>query len=92
MKYQEPVYVKLSDEERISGKMTKENIAQAVIGFQRDGVVILENAVDPAHCDALNKEMKDALPDVLKDPQTQWNDVSHSPFSGLPRELAYLEN
>jgi len=80
MKYQNPTYVKLTDEERISGKMSRENMAQAVIGFQRDGVVILENAVDPAHCDALNKEMKDALPEVLKDPHTQWNDDVKAPL------------
>lgn len=75
LKHQDLVVVKLSDEERRTGQLTAENMGLAVLGFIRDGIAILENAVDPQHCDAINKVMVDELPELIKDPKTHWNDV-----------------
>lgn len=75
LKFQELVTVVLSDEERRTGHLTNENMALAVLGFIRDGIAVLENAVDPEHCDKINKIMVDELPELIKDPHVHWNDV-----------------
>lgn len=79
LKYQDLVTIVLSDEERATGKLTAENMAAAVLGFIRDGIAVLENAVEPEHCDALNKVMVDELPELIKSPKVHWNDVSIYP-------------
>ncbi|KAK3671235.1 hypothetical protein LTR78_008870 [Recurvomyces mirabilis] len=79
LQFQDPVVVKLSDEERKSGRMNEENVAAAVIAFHRDGFVLLENVVDPAHCDTLDAEMCLEAERMAKDPKTIWNDNLHAP-------------
>lgn len=74
--FQNPVIVKISDDERISGQMTAEHVAEAVIAFHRDGFVALENIVDPEHCDKLNAFMVEEANVMMEDPKTVWNDVS----------------
>lgn len=76
LQFQNPVIVRLSEEERISGCMTEENVAMAVLGFHRDGVVILENAVDQQHCNTLNEAMTKEVYEVFNDPKTHFNDAS----------------
>ena len=83
--FQEPVIVKLSNEERISGQMMAENVARAVLGFHRDGVVVLENCVDTAHCDTLNKIMTGEIEELIKNPHTHFNDVSSSSIKFFPK-------
>lgn len=75
LQFQEVVKVVLSDKERLTGKLTDENMAMAVLGFIRDGIAVLENAVDPAHCEAIEKVMLDELPELIKSPKVHWNDV-----------------
>lgn len=81
LQFQDPVTVRISDEERVSGSMTEEHVAAAVIAFHRDGFVVLENVVDPEHCAVLDKEMCEAAERMKTDPKTIWNDVS----ARLPR-------
>ena len=81
--YQEPTIVRLTDEERLTGKLSDENIALGVLGFNRDGLVILENAVDTELCDKLDEIMQKEADDLLKDPKATWNDVSLSVHSSL---------
>jgi hypothetical protein len=76
LQFQDPITVRVSNEERISGRMTEEHIATAVIAFHRDGFVVLENVVDPEHCAVLDKEMCEAAEHMKTDPKTIWNDVS----------------
>lgn len=76
LQFQDPITVRISDEERISGRMTEEHVAAAVIAFHRDGFVVLENVVDPEHCTVLDKEMCEAAERMKTDPKTIWNDVS----------------
>lgn len=74
--FQDPTIVKLSDDERASGQMTVEHIAEAVIALHRDGFVVLENVVDPEHCDKLDVLMCEEADRMATDPKTIWNDVS----------------
>jgi hypothetical protein len=76
LQFQDPTIVKLSDDERESGCMTNEHIAEAVIAFHRDGFVVLENVVHPDHCDKLDALMCEEADRMATDPKTIWNDVS----------------
>lgn len=76
LQFQDPIIVRISDDERISGRMTEVHVAAAVIAFHRDGFVVLENVVDPEHCTVLDKEMCEAAERMKTDPKTIWNDVS----------------
>lgn len=86
--YQEPTIVRLTDEERLTGKLSDENIALGVLGFNRDGLVILENAVDTELCDKLDEIMQKEADDLLKDPKATWNDVS-TPNACRPKLIRF---
>lgn len=77
--YQAPSVVVLSDEERLSGHMTAENVGQAVAAFHRDGLVVLENAVDTTHMDILNEILCSEAKEMATLPTTHFNDVSLAP-------------
>ncbi|KAK5739820.1 hypothetical protein LTR17_005106 [Elasticomyces elasticus] len=68
--FQEPTIVKISEDERISGNMAIEHIAEAVVALHRDGFVVLENVVDQEHCDVLDKLMCEEAGHMAKDPKT----------------------
>lgn len=55
LQHQDLVNVVVSDEGRKTGHLIDENLALAVLGFIRDGIAVLENAVDPHHCNKINK-------------------------------------
>lgn len=75
LQFQEPTIVRVSDDERTSGHMAVEHIAEAVIAFHRDGFVVLENVVDPEHCEKLDGLMCEEADRMATDPKTIWNDV-----------------
>lgn len=75
LRFQETHVVRLSDEERTTGIMTEEHVGEAVSAVHRDGLVVLENAVDPAHCDELNSILVDEAEIMAKLPTTHFNDV-----------------
>ena len=52
-----PVAVVLSDEERQTGTLSGRKLYEAITVFNRDGVVVLENAMDTAIIDQLNARM-----------------------------------
>ncbi|KAK4049900.1 hypothetical protein OIO90_005289 [Microbotryomycetes sp. JL221] len=79
LQHQDLVTVVLSDEERRTGNLTAENMALAVLGFVRDGIAVLENAVDPEHCDKINEIMVNELPELIKSPNVHWNDDIRAP-------------
>ncbi|KAK4050236.1 hypothetical protein OIV83_003557 [Microbotryomycetes sp. JL201] len=79
LRFQEVVTVKLSDEERATGQLTAENMGMAVLGFIRDGIAVLENAIEPEHCDAINEIMVNELPELIKNPKVHWNDDIRAP-------------
>lgn len=51
------VVIRLSSEELKAGRMSSENIEKALVGFEKDGVFVVENAVEPEHLDKLNARM-----------------------------------
>jgi hypothetical protein len=52
-----PVSIKLTDEERDSGVMSDKKLYDAIEAFFTDGLVVVENAIDVALIDKLNKRM-----------------------------------
>lgn len=85
--FQEPIVVKLSDEERISGKIVEENVAIAVAAMHSHGLVVLENAVDVAHADALNEILTSEAQEMAKLPTTHFNDVRTLVRENNPRTV-----
>lgn len=73
--FQEPHIVRLSDKERITGIITEEHVGEAVTAMHRDGLVVLENAVDTQHCDVLNEMLVKEATAMAKLPTTHFNDV-----------------
>ncbi|KAL3448405.1 hypothetical protein BJX65DRAFT_307265 [Aspergillus insuetus] len=77
--FQEPVVVRLSDHEQITGEMTLENLATAIMAFHRDGLVVIENCVNTEHCDTLNEIMSAEVDALIKNPKTHFNDNKAAP-------------
>lgn len=67
--------VPLSEEERLSGRLTLEHIGKAVAALHRDGIVVLENAVDVAHMSTINDMLCSEAEEMAKLPTTHFNDV-----------------
>ncbi len=61
-----PFVVQLTDEERDIGNLTPLNMLEAIDAFYRDGVVVLENAVETGCIDKLNERMKKDTEELLK--------------------------
>lgn len=76
LEHQDVVVVPLSDEERISGNLTPPNIGKAIAAMHRDGIVVLENAVDVEHVDTLNRMLSEEAKIMATLPTTHFNDVS----------------
>lgn len=53
----DPIIIRLSDEERDSGVMSDHQLYDAVEAFFNDGFVVLENAVQDGIIDSLNQRM-----------------------------------
>ncbi|KAF3762110.1 hypothetical protein M406DRAFT_232692, partial [Cryphonectria parasitica EP155] len=70
------VIIKLSDGERTSGRITEEHVGAAVSAMHRDGLVVLENAVDVEHIDKLNSILSSEAEAMAKLPTTHFNDNS----------------
>ena len=52
-----PIVIRLTDEERLSGKTRLETIQQCLYAYHRDGFVVLENAIDEGLVDKLYERM-----------------------------------
>ena len=77
--HQKVVSVPLTDEERISGNVSREHMGIAVSAMHRDGIVLLENAVDVAHIDKLNVLLLAEAEEMEKLPTTHFNEVCGRP-------------
>jgi hypothetical protein len=56
----DPIYVKVSQEELTSGKLSQRNLEIAIRALHHDGLIILEDVIpDYAHLDHLNQRMVD---------------------------------
>lgn len=69
----QPVIVSLSSAERAGGKYSKDSLRRAIEGLNRDGVIYLDNIVDPAHIEKLRLATLDEAK-ILK--ANKGNDVS----------------
>lgn len=58
---------------RKSGKVSNEVIAEGVAFLYRDGIVVLENAIDTAHLDTLNALLSKEAIEIAQDPDHQFN-------------------
>lgn len=58
---------------RQSGKATNELVAEGVAFLHRDGMVVLENAVDTAHIDTLNNLLSKEALELAADPSHHFN-------------------
>lgn len=74
--FQQVSIVKLTDDERTSGNISLEHVAEAITSMHRDGLVVLENAVDVDHMEKMNKILVEEAAIMAKLPTTHFNDVS----------------
>lgn len=65
--------IKLTPEELQSKKMGSHSLQAAVEALHRDGLVVLENAVDVAHLDKLNARMIPEAKELYERPETHRN-------------------
>lgn len=70
---QEVRHVKLSNIDRDRGTATPGIIAEAVTYLHRDGIIVLDNAIDPAHLDALNDLLGPEAEEIAKNPNHHFN-------------------
>ena len=70
---QEVHHIELSDTYREAGIATPEIIAEAVTCLHRDGIVVLDNAIDPSHLDALNDLLGPEAAEIAKNPDHHFN-------------------
>jgi len=66
-------HVPLSDHDRASGIASPEVIAEAVTFLHRDGIVVLDNAIETSHLDALNDLLGPEAEEIAKDPDHHFN-------------------
>ena len=70
---QEVHSVHIADSVRSSGNSSTELVAEALTYLHRDGIIILENAIDPSHIDALQAVLGPEAEEVAKDPNHHFN-------------------
>ena len=66
-------HVTISEDERASGIMARQNIEKAVVALAQDGIVILDNAVSETSLDFLNKRMVEEAAQLRDSNKTQFN-------------------
>lgn len=74
-KFQSVVSIPLSNTERDNQTINEEHAGAAVAALHRDGIVVLENAVNVAHIDTLNQLLTAEADTLASLPTTHFNDV-----------------
>ena len=67
------ITISLSDEDRAAGRLVGTNVRAAVDALRVDGLVLLEDVVDPAHLDVLHERMIADLDAVRDRPDVPYN-------------------
>ena len=70
---QEIQTVHIPEDVRISGAPTPDIIAEAVTYLHRDGIIVLEIAIDPSHLDALEALLGPEAEEIARDPDHHFN-------------------
>ncbi|KAK5120670.1 hypothetical protein LTR85_006028 [Meristemomyces frigidus] len=65
--------VSIPDEVRLSGLATPDIVAEAVTYLHRDGILILENAVDPSHLETLEDLLGPEAEEIARDTNHHFN-------------------
>jgi hypothetical protein len=65
--------IPLADFARESGRLTPETMAEALTFLHRDGIIILDNAIDTDHLDALQAILGPEAEQVANDPDHHFN-------------------
>ncbi|WWC89879.1 uncharacterized protein L201_004807 [Kwoniella dendrophila CBS 6074] len=69
-----PIIIPLSDEERTTGRMAPKNLFDAVDALFKDGLVVLQNAIDVEVIDKLNEKMKEDTAAIMNGSvKVHWN-------------------
>ena len=76
LQFQSLKAVRLSDDERISQTISKENTGKAINALHKDGIVCLSNAVDPDHIDILHDRLAPEVEIMRASKNTYWNNAS----------------
>jgi ectoine hydroxylase-related dioxygenase (phytanoyl-CoA dioxygenase family) len=58
---------------RQSGQVSHEIVAEGVAFLHRDGIVVLENAIDTTHLDTLNELLSEEALEIAEDPHHHFN-------------------
>lgn len=70
---QEVHTVSISESTRLSGVATPELIAEAAAFLHKDGIIVLDNAIDTAHIDAINAVLSKEALEIASDPNHHFN-------------------
>ena len=63
----------IPEDVRQSGRATNDIVAEGVAFLHRDGIVVLENAIDTAHLDTLNAILSKEALEIAEDPNHHFN-------------------
>ncbi|KAF2163827.1 hypothetical protein M409DRAFT_57302 [Zasmidium cellare ATCC 36951] len=70
---QEVHKVRIKDSERDVGTAGPEIIAEAITYLHRDGIVVLENVIDPSHINALEAKLGPEAEEIARNPDHHFN-------------------
>lgn len=87
--FQEVTVIPLSNKERASQTISNENLGAAVAAVQRDGIVVLSNAVDPREMDTLNEVLCEEAHIMKHLPTTHFNEV-HDRYPSCQNDIANI--
>ncbi|EXJ77545.1 hypothetical protein A1O3_09772 [Capronia epimyces CBS 606.96] len=79
-----PVYdqeihtIHIPEDVRKSGQPSLELIAEAAAFLHKDGIIVLDNAIDTAHIDALNAQLAPEALEIANDPDHHFNFGKHT--------------
>lgn len=65
--------INVPEHDRLSGTASPELIAEAVTHLHRDGMIVLDNAIDGSHLDALSDLLTPEALEIAKDPDHHFN-------------------
>ncbi|KAL7756839.1 hypothetical protein ACKLNR_013832 [Fusarium oxysporum f. sp. zingiberi] len=87
-----PTIIRLNDDELVSKTVQSHNLQKALEALNEDGLIVIENAIDPAHLDKLNERM---LSDAKKLRARKTTHVNFNPGSNNiqqepPTDKGYL--
>ncbi|KIW67791.1 hypothetical protein PV04_07019 [Phialophora macrospora] len=70
--------IHIPEDVRVSGKPTLDMIAEGVSFLHKDGIIVLDNAIDVAHIDTLNNRLSPEALEIANDPDHHFNFGKHT--------------